>query len=147
MEIRTFAEADRARVIELWSLCSLTRPWNDPDKDIDRKLHRDPTGLIVGEMPGEGGDEGSLEIAATIMFGYDGHRGFANYLAVDPASRGLGLGRVMMEEVEIRLLAMGCPKINLQIRKDNVGVISLYEHLGYVDDNVASMGKRLISDI
>jgi ribosomal protein S18 acetylase RimI-like enzyme len=144
MQIRTFVQADRARVIELWSVCNLIRPWNDPNKDIDRKLERDPTGLIVGELVSE---NGAREIAATIMFGYDGHRGFANYLAVDPARLGEGLGRIMMEEVEGRLLAMGCPKVNLQIRSDNLGVISLYERLGYVDDNVASMGKRLIPDM
>ena len=138
MDIRTFVEADRERVIELWTLCNLTRPWNDPGKDVDRKLARDPEGLIVGEIDGQ--------VVATIMYGYDGHRGFANYLGVDPARQGQGLGRAMMEEVETRLLALGCPKINLQIRSDNLGLLSLYGHLGYTDDDVRSMGKRLIPD-
>jgi len=38
MEIRTFADADADAVIALWEACELTRPWNDPRKDIARKL-------------------------------------------------------------------------------------------------------------
>ena len=84
--------------------------------------------------------------AGTVMAGYDGHRGCVNYLAVDPAYQGQGLGRLLMREAERRLLAAGCPKINLQVRTSNEDAVAFYRHLGYHVDDVVSMGKRLIDD-
>ena len=80
------------------------------------------------------------------MAGYDGHRGWINYLAVDPMSQGSGIGRKMMEHAEQLLLEFGCPKINLQIRRGNREVIAFYEKLGYLEDDVVSFSKRLIED-
>ena len=65
------------------------------------------------------------------MAGYDGHRGWVNYLAVDPASRRLGLARSMMAAVEERLRRLGCAKINLQIRHDNRDAIAFYQRIGF----------------
>jgi ribosomal protein S18 acetylase RimI-like enzyme len=124
--------------VSLWSRCGLLRPWNDPSRDIQRKLARDPGGLLVLEA----GDR----LAGAVMAGYDGHRGWVNYLAVDPAYQGQGLGRLLMHEAERRLLAAGCPKVNLQVRTSNEHAVAFYRHLGYDVDDVVSMGKRLIND-
>ena len=86
------------------------------------------------------------KLVASVMVGYEGHRGWINYLAVDPDHRRLGLGRALMDVAEERLRDMGCPKINLQIRKDNLEAIAFYEQLGYTDDSVVSYGKRLQND-
>ena len=51
-----------------------------------------------------------------------------------------------MREAERRLLAAGCPKINLQVRTSNQDAVDFYRHLGYHVDDVVSMGKRLIDD-
>lgn len=80
------------------------------------------------------------------MGGYEGHRGWVNYLAVHPDFQGLGYGRALMDAVEEKLLAVGCPKINLQVRESNSGVIQFYETIGYKNDHVVSLGKRLIPD-
>jgi ribosomal protein S18 acetylase RimI-like enzyme len=80
------------------------------------------------------------------MAGYDGHRGWVNYLAVDPAHRRRGLGRTLMVEVESRLRALGCAKINLQIRHDNRDARAFYERLGFTEDAAVSYGKRLERD-
>lgn len=80
------------------------------------------------------------------MVGYEGHRGWINYLAVDPDHQRLGYGRALMAEAERLLRAEGCPKINLQIRATNQGVIEFYRRLGYAVDEVVSMGKRLEHD-
>lgn len=138
IDVRSFAEADRAAVIELWRRCDLTRPWNDPDLDIDRKLTRDGDLLLVGTVDGV--------VVATVMAGDDGHRGWVNYLAVDPDHRGAGHGATMMRAVEERLIALGCPKINLQIRTSNLDAVRFYESIGYAMDDVVSMGRRLIDD-
>lgn len=146
---RSFTPGDRTRVARLWETCGLTRPWNDPYRDIDRKLDRNAELLLVGEAPASEAADGTTttgRVVATVMAGYDGHRGWINYLAVDPDHRGEGHGRTMMEAAETRLLALGCPKVNLQVRTDNPDAVAFYELLGYSVDPVVSMGRRLISD-
>jgi ribosomal protein S18 acetylase RimI-like enzyme len=85
-------------------------------------------------------------IVGSVMAGYDGHRGWINYLAVAPARRGEGLGRALMSAAEARLCAVGCPKINLQVRNTNTDALAFYERLGFAVDAAISMGKRLESD-
>ena len=80
------------------------------------------------------------------MTGYEGHRGWINYLAVSPDIQRQGIARQMMKEAENKLSALGCPKINLQIRSSNIQVINFYKRMGYTDDEVLSMGKRLAQD-
>lgn len=92
------------------------------------------------------GPEDGGRLVATIMGGYDGHRGHVNYLAVAPDCRRRGLGRRMMQEIHRRLLALGCPKINLNVRHENTQVMAFYQGLGYAFDQCTCLGKRLISD-
>jgi ribosomal protein S18 acetylase RimI-like enzyme len=138
MKIRPFVESDQDRVIDLWNRCGLLRPWNDPHKDIARKLKVQRELFLIGEIDGR--------VVAVMMVGYEGHRGWVNYLAVDPERQRQGLGREMMAEAEIRLKALGCPKIQLQVRRDNAEAIAFYRRLGYAEDAVVNMGKRLIED-
>ena len=138
MKIRAFEEADQDEVVALWSRCGLLRPWNDPRKDIARKLAVQRELFMVGEIGGR--------LVAAVMAGYEGHRGWVNYLAVEPGLQGQGLGRQMMAEVERGLAERGCPKASLQIRRGNLGVVEFYRELGYAEDDVISMGKRLVLD-
>jgi len=133
--IRPYAAADEEQVIELWHHCGLVVPWNDPKRDIERKLQVNPELFLVGIL-GE-------RIVATVMAGYEGHRGWINYLAVAPECQRGGLGRRIMEAAEALLRERGCPKINLQVRTSNQAVIAFYESLGFSIDAVISMGKRL----
>ena len=133
--IRTFRLDDESRVIELWKACDLTRPWNDPHKDIAAKMQVNPELFLVGETEGR--------IIATCMAGYEGHRGWINYLAVEPELQGKGIGKRIMNEAERLLKTRGCPKINLQIRTSNSEAIAFYASLGYKIDDVVSMGKRI----
>ncbi len=137
-EIRTFALADESAVISLWRACGLTRPWNDPAKDVRRKLAVDDDFFLVATVDGA--------IVGTVMAGYDGHRGWINYLAVSPDRRGSGMGRELMAEAERRLVAVGCPKINLQVRATNDGALGFYDRIGYSTDDVVSLGKRIEDD-
>jgi len=138
LRIRSFAASDEEAVVALWTACDLVRPWNDPHRDIARKLTTQPEMFLVGEV--------ARHVVASVMAGYDGHRGWVNYLAVDPAVRGAGYARALMAEVERMLTDRGCPKLSLQIRSANEGVIDFYAALGYAVDPVVSMGKRLIPD-
>jgi ribosomal protein S18 acetylase RimI-like enzyme len=138
MDIREFQPDDEDAVIVLWEQCGLVRPWNDPRKDISRKLKVRPDLFLVGVADGK--------LVATVIAGYDGHRGWINYVAVAPEERRRGRGRAMIGEAEDRLRIAGCPKVNLQIRHGNADAIAFYASLGYVQDEVVSMGKRLEVD-
>lgn len=81
-----------------------------------------------------------------MMGGYDGHRGWIHYLAVYPDCQRKGLGRQMMKAIEDKILEMGCPKINLEVRAKNIGVTEFYNKIGYKTEDIESMGKRLIED-
>ena len=136
--IRPYETADEEKVVELWSRCHLIVPKNDPEKDIMLKLQTQPKLFLIGIL--------GNEIVATAMAGYEGHRGWINYLAVSPDFRRRGIGRRMMAEADARLSARGCPKINVQIRASNKSVVAFYESLGFSMDEVVSMGKRLQLD-
>jgi ribosomal protein S18 acetylase RimI-like enzyme len=138
MEIRPFRPGDEDAVVRLWTECDLVVPWNDPHRDIERKLGVQPEMFLVGSEDGR--------IIATVMAGYDGHRGWINYLAVHPEHRSAGIGRRMMDEVEALLRMAGCPKINLQVRSTNAKAVEFYRRIGFRVDDVASLGKRLEAD-
>jgi ribosomal protein S18 acetylase RimI-like enzyme len=139
MNIRSFRIADEDAVIQLWILCGLVVPHNNPKRDIERKMKVNPEWFLVGEINGQ--------VVSTCMVGYEGHRGWINYLAVRPDWQRQGLGKQIMEHAEKMLLDAGCAKINLQIRFTNQGVIRFYESIGYRQDPVVSMCKRLKPDI
>ncbi|KAA3630025.1 MAG: GNAT family acetyltransferase [Proteobacteria bacterium] len=136
--IRPFRPADTEAVVRLWRDCRLTRPWNDPYKDIERKLAVQPELFLVAVR--------GARVVGTVMGGYDGHRGWINYLAVSPSARRRGEAGRLVDTLERALHDMGCPKVNLQIRRSNRAVIEFYESIGYREDDVLSMGKRLIPD-
>jgi ribosomal protein S18 acetylase RimI-like enzyme len=138
LTLRPFEETHTDAVIALWQACGLTRPWNDPRRDIARKLRVQREWFFVGEHEGV--------LVASAMAGYDGHRGWVNYLAVSPGQRQLGFGRTLMAHIERELAAAGCPKLNLQVRSSNTEVLAFYARLGYATDEVVSLGKRLIHD-
>ncbi|HEY3256850.1 MAG TPA: GNAT family acetyltransferase [Polyangiaceae bacterium] len=138
MQIRPFEDKDEDAMVALWSRAGLLRPWNDPHKDIARKRRAQRELFLVGEVDDQ--------LVASVMAGYDGHRGWINYLAVDPLFRRRGLGRALMEEIQGRLQSLGCSKINLQIRRENLEAIAFYEKIGFSEDAVLSFGKRLERD-
>ena len=135
MTIRPYQPPDEEEVVELWHLCGLVVPPNDPRQDIQRKRQVQPELFLVGVV--------EERVAATAMAGYDGHRGWLYALAVAPDRQRQGLGRRMVEEAEGRLKALGCRKINLQVRASNAAVIGFYERLGFSVEERASLGKRL----
>ncbi len=138
IQVRPFVSADADGVVALWRACGLTRPQNDPHKDIARKLRVNPEWFLVADRDGE--------IVGSVMAGYEGHRGWINYLGVAPALQHGGLGRRLMDEAEARLRAAGCPKINLQVRPDNRAAIAFYERIGFAVEGAISLGKRLERD-
>ena len=133
--IRPFEKRDSADVVALWQRCNLLVPTNDPRRDIELKLSVQPELFLVAIL--------DARIVGTVMAGYEGHRGWINYLAVSPDMQRQGIGRRIMAAAEARLAVLGCPKINLQVRGGNTAVVQFYERLGFVVEDRVSMGKRL----
>ena len=136
--IRPFKEGDKEALVSLWNMCKLTVPWNNPYKDIARKLKVQAELFLVGYLENK--------LIASVMAGYDGHRGYINYYAIHPDFQGRGYGKQLMDNVENGLRELGCPKINLQIREENDKVFSYYQKLGFVEEKRTNMGKRLEDD-
>ncbi len=138
MNIKPYHPDNQQAVINLWQACNLVVAWNDPVKNIQRKMLVDPDLFLIGEL--------SEDIVATVMGGYEGHRGWINYLAVSPEHQRKGYARAMMQQVEVLILQKGSPKINLQVRSNNIDVIQFYQAIGYDIENAVGLGKRLIPD-
>jgi ribosomal protein S18 acetylase RimI-like enzyme len=154
MQIRAFDPADTESVVALWHECGLTRPWNDPHRDIERKLAVQPELFLVGTEsvestePGEGDDTGAAEevVVATAMAGHEGHRGWLYYVAVAASHRGAGRARQIVAEAERLLLEAGCPKVQLMVRAGNDTAEATWGSLGYEVSDVVVFGKRLVED-
>jgi ribosomal protein S18 acetylase RimI-like enzyme len=127
--------ADAEAVIALWRACGLTRPWNDPVADFGRALGTQ-TAAVLMVRQGTG-------IAASVMVGFDGHRGWVYYLAVAPERRREGLGGKLMAAAEAWLRARGCPKLQLMVRDDNAEALGFYEALGLARQPVVTLGRVL----
>ena len=130
-----FRAEDEVQVVALWQACGLVVPWNVPADDIAAKVAFQPELFFVAENDGK--------VVGSVMAGYEGHRGWINYLAVAPELQRGGLGRQLMDHCEQALSALGCPKINLQVRGTNRDAIAFYERLGYRIDDALGLGKRL----
>ncbi len=138
MIIRLYRSTDRDALVALWRAAGLVRPVNDPVRDIARKVARDPDGLLVAEIDGT--------IVGSVMIGYEGHRGWINYLGVDPRWRRRGIGRALVEAAEARVATLGGPKVNLHVLSANRDALAFYERIGYRPDDVVAMGRRLVED-
>ncbi len=136
LEIRAYQESDEEEVVALWeAVFPGDPPWNEPRGVIRRKLAIQRELFLVAIF--------ADRLVGTVLAGFDGCRGWIHHLAVAPDTRRLGVGRSLMLEAEQGLRALGCPKINLQVRATNPGVVRFYEHLGFAVEERVSMGRLL----
>ncbi|MGA2291062.1 GNAT family acetyltransferase [Bradyrhizobium sp.] len=135
LAIAPIADAEVTAVVALWQRCGLTRPWNDPAADI-ALARRGPNAAVLVGRDGSG-------IAASVLVGHDGHRGWVYYVAVDPDCRHRGYGRVIMDAAEDWLRAAGIEKMQLMVRADNSEVQAFYQSLGYFEQQRIVYAKWL----
>jgi len=134
-EIVRYRRKFQDAVVGLWRKCNLIVPQNDPVEDIKRKLDFQPDLFFVGLLDGR--------LIGSIMVGYEGHRGWMNYLAVTPEYQRRGYGGKLVQKAIDELKRIRCLKLNLQVRRNNTSVIDFYKHLGFKEDDVVNLGKRL----
>lgn len=133
MQIRVLRASEGAAVIALWRSTVLTRPWNPPEEDFRRAVDG-PTSAVLGGFVGD-------ELVATAMVGHDGHRGWINYLAVDPSRQRNDLGTAMTTAAEAWLAEQGAVKVQLMVRRSNEPARAFYEHLGYEEADVIVLAR------
>lgn len=126
---------DEVAVITLWERAGLTRPWNDAKSDFRLAVEGNASAILLLHIENE--------LAATVMVGFDGHRGWVYYLGVDPDHRRKGLGRQLMAAAEHWLTEHNAPKIQFMVRDGNSHAIDFYAALGYEEQPVVTMGRRL----
>jgi GNAT superfamily N-acetyltransferase len=135
LHIRIYNDNDSEEIVRLWDKCGLINPGNDPMTDIRLKTDFQRELFFTGLY--------NSKIAATLMAGYDGHRGWFNYFGVLPEFQRKGFGREMANHAAAVLKKMGCPKINLQVRNTNMHVIGFYKEIGFTDHDVTSLQMKL----
>jgi ribosomal protein S18 acetylase RimI-like enzyme len=134
-EIVNYRSEYQSAVVDLWRKCRLIIPQNDPIVDIQKKVDYQPELFFVALLDGR--------VIGSVMAGYEGHRGWLNYVAILPEYQGQGHGRKLVEKAIAELKKLGCIKVNLEVRKSNSSVIDFYMHLGFKDNEVVGLGKRL----
>ena len=136
VDIRRYESKDQTQVVALWNeVFPDDPPWNEPVSMIRRKLTVQPELFLVAHVAGE--------VAGTVLAGFDGVRGWVHHLAVRASYRRQGLASSLMTAAEKGLAALGCPKVNLQVRATNSAVVAFYRSLGYEVEDRISLGKRL----
>jgi ribosomal protein S18 acetylase RimI-like enzyme len=135
LSVAPIEDADIADVVALWQACGLTRPWNDPQADIALARRQPNSTVLVGRD--------ADAIVATVMVGYDGHRGWVYYVAVDPVRRAQGLGRSIMNAAEDWLRQAGIAKLQLLVRRSNAKAGAFYQSLGYAEAETIVFAKWL----
>ena len=123
LDIAAIGDADIPGVIALWQRCGLVRPWNDPEADIALARRNANAEILLGRD----GDT----IAASVLVGHDGHRGWVYYVSVDPDHQRKSFGRAIMAAAEDWLRTRGIEKLQLMVRGDNTQVQAFYESVGF----------------
>lgn len=135
-QIRTYSPQDEPAVIDLWNeVFPGGAAWNKPEDAIAVKMLVQPELFFVA-LDGE-------QVVGTVVAGFDGVRGWIHRLAVRPEFRRMGLASQLMGVAEEGLRNAGCPKVNLQVRSSNLGVLGFYAALGYDVEDRASLGKPI----
>lgn len=136
LSIIPYSNQYQTAVIDLWRQCNLVVPSNDPIEDIQKKIDFQPTLFFIALL--------FNQVIGSIMVGYEGHRGQINYLAVLPTFQKQGYGKLLINRAITELRKLGCVKVNLQIRPNNLQVIEFYRHLGFKHEDRINMSLRLL---
>ena len=135
LTIRPLTDGDEPAVIALWQACGLTRPWNNPARDLAFARGKPNSDILVGLAENR--------IVASAMVGHDGHRGTMYYVSVASSEQGRGYGHAMVAAAEAWLLDRGVWKANLLVRSENTDVLGFYDGLGYEPGETIQLGKWL----
>jgi len=135
--IRQATASDTPRLVELWRAAGLRFRPELAGRELGPLLAR---GLVLVAEDADG------QLAGTVTGTFDGMRGWVRRLATRPDRRGRGIATALMAELERRMRAAGCPKINLLIEGDNSAVAGFYARVGYQRRDVMFMQKWMMQN-
>lgn len=135
MDIRTYQDGDGDRLRTFWLTCGIKIRPGDDDASLGRFAARNPGLLILGEEHGH--------VVGSALAGWDGRRGWLYHVAVHKDERRRGIGRGLVAELEARLRALGCPKLNLIVWDDDTWAMRFWEALGYRREKTVEYAKEL----
>jgi ribosomal protein S18 acetylase RimI-like enzyme len=133
--LRDFRDDDYDAAVRLWRATGLTVKPSDELPELRKLIDRNPGLFLVAEEDGM--------VVGTVMGAWDGRRAWIYHLAVLPDRQGGGIGRMLMDELERRLRAIGATKLNLLVERGNAGVADFYRKLGYAPDELLFMTKGI----
>lgn len=85
-------------------------------------------------------------VIGSIMYGYDGHRGWLYRLAVLPDERRKGLGGRLVHAALVELTSAGCAKVNAQFHENNEQGARFWQAQGFALEARGNVGKELRSE-
>lgn len=124
---------DETAVAELWKVCNLVAPYNDPISDL-RFACKNPSSTVFVAVEGD-------HVVGTVMAGHDGHRGWLYYVATLPQRRHCGIAKRLIAAAEQWLQQQGIPKVMLLVREGNQMVMDFYSKLGFEVTPRVTMSK------
>ena len=133
-DVRAFRAGDGDALRALW-LAAGFRLLGDDDAGLATFADRNPGLFLLAEENGH--------LVGSALAGWDGRRGWLYHVAVHPDERRRGLGRELVAEIETRLRAIGCPKVNLIVWEDNTWAMRFWEALGYARATTVEYEKEL----
>ena len=131
--------ADLPAVLALWRAQhgAIKLGPSDTPIELAKLIERNPGLFLVVEV--------SREIVAAVMAGFDGRRGYVYHLAVASDHRGKGIAAALMAELERRLRARGCLRLNLFVQHgpDSAAAAAFYERHGWARIEAQGFAKTL----
>lgn len=126
------AEGHIGEIARLERLC-FSEPWSESSL---REELQNPGAVFLAAMLGE------------TLVGYCGMHTpmgecYLDNIAVFPEYRGLGIGSLLLEELENRARRLGGSFLTLEVRPSNTGAVRLYLSRGYVREGIR---KRFYRD-
>jgi uncharacterized protein len=138
MAMRSARPADAAALAALWNAAGLHFRAEYVERELQLALVRNADLVLVDDGPAAG-------VVGSVFGTFDGRRGWLNRLATIPDRRGNGIATALVGELERRLLAKGCVKINLLVEPGNADVTPFYERRGFRPRSMIFMDKWLAS--
>jgi ribosomal protein S18 acetylase RimI-like enzyme len=138
MEIRELRRSDGDAVRALWQASGIRIRPGDDDVSLTRLLSRNPGLCLVG-------CEGD-RIVASALVGFDGRRGWLYHVATHPDMRRRGIATRIVREVEERLRAQGCKKLNLIVWDEEEDAMDFWTAIGYRRERTVEFAKPLADE-
>jgi GNAT superfamily N-acetyltransferase len=132
--IREYRAGDGGPLRTLWESAGL-RSIGDDDTSLRTFAQRNPGAFLVAARGGE--------IVGSALGGWDGRRGWIYHVATLAAERRTGLATKLVRQIEERLRALGCRKVNAMVIDDNDDGAAFWTSLGYSRAPARQFGREL----